>query len=91
MIDKDKRKAEIKTIILGCIEGNQDWPDDMADTIITQEQSMIEKLEADKAEILQALKEWRKDWNYEKVGLSRRIADGCLIDFYDNLIQKMEK
>jgi hypothetical protein len=82
MIDKEKRKAEIKTIILGCVEGNQDWPDDMADAIITQEQSMIDKLEADKAELLEALKEIYEDIDGDYVA----IKTLC-----NNLIQKMEK
>jgi len=69
MIDKDKRKAEIKTIILGCIEGNQDWPDDMADAIIAQEQSMIEKLEAQRELMLEALK-----------AIDEAINDNCISD-----------
>ena len=57
-----------KIIILGCIEGNQNWPDDMADAILVQEQSMIEELEAlkrisidrisQKIEVEEKLKGW---------------------------------
>ena len=68
MIDWNARKEEIKNIILGCIEGNQNWPDDMVDAILAQEQSMIEELEAlkrisidrisQKIEVEEKLKGW---------------------------------
>ncbi len=74
MIDWIKRKEELKIIILGCIEGNQNWPDDMVDAILAQEQSMIEELEALKRisidKISQKIKveEKLKGWGYiEKI------------------------
>jgi hypothetical protein len=82
MIDWIKRKEELKIIILGCIEGNQNWPDDMVDAILAQEQSMIEELETDKAELVNMLK------------VAKDQSCGC-IDYYltdmEELIQKMEK
>jgi hypothetical protein len=51
MIDKDKRKAEIFKQIMDCITIYE-----VSDLISSQEQSMIEKLEADKAELRDTIK-----------------------------------
>ena len=82
MIDWNARKEEIKNIILGCIEGNQNWPDDMTDAIIAQEQSMIEELEALKRisidRISQKIKveEKLKGWGYiEKIKDYKEIIE----------------
>jgi hypothetical protein len=82
MIDWIKRKEELKIIILGCIEGNQNWPDDMVDAILAQEQSMIEELEALKRisidKISQKIKveEKLKGWGYiEKIKDYKEIIE----------------
>jgi len=82
MIDWIKRKEELKIIILGCIEGNQNWPDDMVDAILAQEQSMIEELEALKRisidRISQKIKveEKLKGWGYiEKIKDYKEIIE----------------
>ena len=55
-IDWEKRKEEIfKTA--GCTyENDECYVGSLADDIISQEQSMLSKLEADKAELLEAVK-----------------------------------
>jgi hypothetical protein len=85
----EKRKAEIKTIILGCIEGNQDWPDDMTNAILAQEQSMIAKLEADNAELLNLSKEIAEYLNRNKLNSIRPTS--TFHKLLNQIVQKMEE
>lgn len=58
---------------------------DFINSIITQEQSMIEKLEADKAELLHWLQIERDLYKATIEGFQERL------DLYNQLIEKMEK
>jgi transcription initiation factor IIE alpha subunit len=91
MIDKGKRGNEILNILSWAINPEVFDVPKIIDTIITQEQSMIEKLEADKAELLEMLKQ-NKQYICELCKMNESFTCVCVrIARIDQLIQKMEK
>ena len=78
MIDWKKRKQDLSTRIYNVPFANYyDLLDEeqryVLDEIISQEQSMIEKLEADKAELLEALKRISIDKISQKIKVEEKL------------------